>query len=154
MRGIHRSSVNSPRKGQWRGALVISLICAWINGWVNNREAGDLRHHRIHYDVTGMQCLFSVIDTHRLGKRMSVTTLKSLSPSEAMWRCKTWPTLIQIMTCYLMAPSITWINLDQPSVRSCGIHLKAISQEIIGISTRMLDMRIEDYNPICKRRMS
>ena len=38
--------------GQWRGALMFSLICAWINGWVNNREAGDLRRHRTHYDVT------------------------------------------------------------------------------------------------------
>ena len=28
VRGIHRSPVNSPRKGQWRGALVFSLICA------------------------------------------------------------------------------------------------------------------------------
>ena len=27
-------------------------ICAWINAWVNNREAGDLRRHRAHYDVT------------------------------------------------------------------------------------------------------
>ena len=39
--GIHRSPVNSPHKGQWRGALMFSLICAWINTWVNNREAGD-----------------------------------------------------------------------------------------------------------------
>ena len=54
VRGIHRSSVNSPHKGQWRGALVFSLICAWINGWVNNRKAGDFRHHRSHYDVTIM----------------------------------------------------------------------------------------------------
>ena len=23
-----------------------SLICAWMNGWVNNREAGDMRRHR------------------------------------------------------------------------------------------------------------
>ena len=42
----------SPHKGQWRGALMFSLICAWINGWVNNREAGDLRRHRTHYYVT------------------------------------------------------------------------------------------------------
>ena len=27
-RGIHRSPVNSPHKGQWRGALMSSLICA------------------------------------------------------------------------------------------------------------------------------
>ena len=38
-------------KGQWRGALIFSLICVWINGWVNNREAGDLRRYRGHYDV-------------------------------------------------------------------------------------------------------
>ena len=48
------SPVNSPHKGQWCGALVFSLICAWINGWVNTREAGDLRRHRAHYDVTVM----------------------------------------------------------------------------------------------------
>ena len=52
LRGIHRSPVNSPHTGQWRGALVFSLICVWINGWVNNREAGDLRHYHAHYDVT------------------------------------------------------------------------------------------------------
>ena len=55
VRGIHRSSVNSPYKGQWRGALMFSLICVWINGWANNREAGDLRRYRAHYDVTVMQ---------------------------------------------------------------------------------------------------
>ena len=43
--------VNSPHKGQWRGALMFSLICAWI---VNHRKAGDLRRHRAHYDVTVM----------------------------------------------------------------------------------------------------
>ena len=43
--------VNSPQKGQWRGALMVSLICVSINGWVNNREAGDLRRNRGHYDV-------------------------------------------------------------------------------------------------------
>ena len=52
--GIHRSPVNSPHKGQWRGALMFSLICARINGWVNTREAGDLRRHRAHCDVTVM----------------------------------------------------------------------------------------------------
>ena len=54
VRGIHRSPVNSPHKGQWRGALMFSLICVWINVWVNNREAGDLRRHRGHYDVNVM----------------------------------------------------------------------------------------------------
>ena len=54
VRRIHRSPVNSPHKGQWRGALMFSSICARINGWVNNGEAGDLRRHRVHYDVIVM----------------------------------------------------------------------------------------------------
>ena len=41
-------------KGQWRGALIFSLICAWIDGCIDNRKAGDLRRHRAHYDVTVM----------------------------------------------------------------------------------------------------
>ena len=44
-----------PRKGQGLGALMFSLICAWINGLVNNREAGELRRHRAHYGVIVMQ---------------------------------------------------------------------------------------------------
>ena len=47
----------SPHKGQWRGALMFSLICAWINCWANNCEAGDLTRHRAHYDVTVMSKL-------------------------------------------------------------------------------------------------
>ena len=43
---IGHSLVNSPHKGQWREALMFSLICARINGWVNNGYAGNLRHHR------------------------------------------------------------------------------------------------------------
>ena len=58
VRGIHRSPVNSPHKGQWRGALMFSLICARINGWVNNREAGDLRRNHAHHDVTVMSLNF------------------------------------------------------------------------------------------------
>ena len=54
VREIHRSPLNSPHKGQWRGALMFSLICTWTNGWINNRDADDLRRHRAHYDVTEM----------------------------------------------------------------------------------------------------
>ena len=54
VRGIHRSPVNSPHKGQWRVALVFSFICVWINGWVNNRETGDLRRHHTRYDLIVM----------------------------------------------------------------------------------------------------
>ena len=48
---IHRSPVNSPHKGQWRRALIFFYLRS-INALVNDREAGDLRRHRAHYDVT------------------------------------------------------------------------------------------------------
>ena len=62
--GIHRSPVNSPHKAQWRGALMFSLIWAWMNGCENNREVGDSRRHRAHYDVTvmGVHCIVAEVD--------------------------------------------------------------------------------------------
>ena len=57
VRGIYRSPMNFPHEGQWRGALMFYLICAWINDRVNNGEAGDLRRYHAHYDVTVMFAL-------------------------------------------------------------------------------------------------
>ena len=68
VRGIHWSPVNSPHKGQWRGALMFSLICAWIHGRVNNGEAGDLRSHGAYYDVT-------VMYTDLIRPRLAVTVI-------------------------------------------------------------------------------
>ena len=53
-----RSPVSSSHKGQCHGTLMFSLICAWLNGWVDNREACDLRRHRAHYAaiVTIFKC--------------------------------------------------------------------------------------------------
>ena len=47
----------------------VSLICAWINRWVNNREAGDLRRYRAHYDVIVMSIYIysSCYYHHQLG---------------------------------------------------------------------------------------
>ena len=58
MQVIHRSPGNSPHKGQWQWALMFSLICTWTKGWVNNRDASDLRHHHTHYDITIMCVVF------------------------------------------------------------------------------------------------
>ena len=84
VRGIHRSPMNSPHKGQWRGALM------WINGWVNNRDAGDLRRHRAHYDVIVMECFRSAwagsIDWHDFWSRCFTN---SSSPS-LTWINPTW----------------------------------------------------------------
>ena len=55
--GIHRSPVNSRHKGQWRGAFMFFHDLRPNNDWVNNREAGDLRRYRAHYDVIVMYTL-------------------------------------------------------------------------------------------------
>ena len=52
VQGIHRSSVNSPHKGQWRETLMFSLICAlnkrlnkqWWGCWVET-PSQSLWHH-------------------------------------------------------------------------------------------------------------
>ena len=61
VRGIHRSPMDSPHEGQWRGALMFSFICAWTNDWTNNRDSGNLRPHCAHYNVTVMSITISQI---------------------------------------------------------------------------------------------
>ena len=83
----HRSTVDSPHKGQGRGALIFSLVCAWTNGWANNRDARDLRRPRAHNDVTVMSMssrrriptvtvaldIAMFAKTHRISKSISAT---------------------------------------------------------------------------------
>ena len=68
--GIHRLPVNSPHKGQWRGALIFSLICAWINGWLSSREADDLRRDGAQH--SNNVSLLAVNKTNELARRFYV----------------------------------------------------------------------------------
>ena len=67
-------------RGIHRYCIMYSLICAWINGWVNNREAGELRRHGAHYDVTVMR--FRIISVANLDYISTKTLLRSLIPDE------------------------------------------------------------------------
>ena len=58
VRGIHLPPVDCPHKGQWRGALMFSLICAWTKVWAKNRDAGNLKRHHAHHGVTVMSYYF------------------------------------------------------------------------------------------------
>ena len=95
VQGIHRSPVNSPYKGQWRGALMFSLICVWINGWVNNRKAGDLRRYRAQYDVIVMSSI------RRVNSHVAWVTQEMLS---AFW-------IIQKILILIYR----WYYVDQPA---------------------------------------
>ena len=90
MRGIHRSPVDSPHKGQWRGALMLSLICALTSGSANKRDAGDLRRHRAHNDFTVMfrysytyVCDVNIVHTYIVNRKLSQHVITSLYNSEA-----------------------------------------------------------------------
>ena len=54
---------------------------SWINGWVNNREAGDLRHHRAHYDVIAM-----IICKNDRQDHVSFATHNSISVASMAYR--------------------------------------------------------------------
>ena len=81
--GIPRLPLNFPHKGQRRGALMFSLICVWTNSWVYNRDAGDLRRRRAHYDVTLMwwDCSHPMRRTD-LGPRLDGTVGMITGPNE------------------------------------------------------------------------
>ena len=80
--------------GQWRGALMFSFICPWINGWVNNGEAGGLRCHRAHYDVTVM-----------------------LNRSGLLWRA-----LVSILLSYNREVALRWRHNERDSVSNHQPH--------------------------------
>ena len=65
-----------PHKGQWRGALMFSLISTWINGWVNNREAGDLRRHHAHYDVIVIKSRENGLEVKKLSLSKDMVSTK------------------------------------------------------------------------------
>ena len=102
VRGIHRSLVNSPHKGQWRGALMFSLTCTRVNGWVNNGEAGDLRRKRARYDVT-LMCWPAKVNI-LIPEDTSFQWVNSLRPSDIIWR-QSGSRLVQLMVWCLTTPS-------------------------------------------------
>ena len=82
--------VNSPHKGQWHGALMFSFICVWINGWVNNREAGDWRRYRAHYDVTVMippGCFTSEVILQNMYTVDRYPATKNHHNARNVWKC-------------------------------------------------------------------
>ena len=78
VRGIVWSPVNSPCIGQWRSALLFPYICDW-RSWVNNREAGDLRRYRAHYDITVMYDIQVIVN------QINVYNLSCMLVSHSSW---------------------------------------------------------------------
>ena len=107
VRGIHRSRWIPRIKTSEAELLFIFFIFVWINSWVNNREAGDLRHHGAHYDDTAWKhflrycpfvkglvmraellCVFFVINLNKLLNESSSFDLRPwrLHGVTVMWK--------------------------------------------------------------------
>ena len=77
--------VDYPHKGQWRGALMFSLICTWTKGWANNRGAGDLWRHRAYYGVIVMKMAWHDICQQRRRATWRKTPTLSIEPITNGW---------------------------------------------------------------------
>ena len=110
VRGIHQSPVDSPHKGQWRRALIFSLICTWTNGWANNRDVGDLRRYCAHYDVTVMMMVMALwrIDDPLY---MRDWHLSGLSPN-SQGICSSFPFISRITITFNLYPAEDEIGLS------------------------------------------
>ena len=75
-----------PHKGQWRRALIFSLICAWINGWINNHEADDSRRHSANYDVTVIKPLYLWNRHYVHADGLAPSTITNCAPNPALER--------------------------------------------------------------------
>ena len=69
------------------------------------------------------------------------TTDKSLWPIDIIWDIDVGKHWLMQWLDVEWHQAITWSNVDQSSVRSCGIHLRAMSEKMLMIS--IFDMSIE-----------
>ena len=132
---MHQSPVNSPHKGQCRGALMLSLTCAWINGWANNRKAGDLRRHHAHYDDSAKKLAGHLNCVH-------IQTLLFWKKSYLkITSCK-----VLLLNIFLNTPAVT-----QPRYRLLDTLLSTIKIGDIAVVWR-LSRTVRWARPVCKCR--
>ena len=101
-----------PDEGQWCQFFMFSLICAWTNGWVNNRDASDLRRHSAHY-VTVM--LYHIKQSYSMRAMRTLWSATSSSPHDGVikWKhfSRYWPFVRGIHWSPVNSPQL-WFFLD------------------------------------------
>ena len=130
---------NSPvtvefHKGQWRVALRFSLICAWIKYCVNNREAGDLRRYRLHYDVIVM------------ATALTIELINSSCSSAAYMRRWTRSSLVQIIACRLFGAK----PLTKPMLVYCQLEPYEKLQRNFNQYTELFIHETSTENIVCE----
>ena len=66
-------------------------------------------------------------------KYIKFCTFNSLWPSDAIWHHIIWSSFVQDWVVAWWHQATTWTSVDLSSLRSCGNHLQAISQEMLKI---------------------
>ena len=101
---------------------MFSLICVRMNGWVNDREAGDLRHHRTHYDVTVMKYVSSV--------QFTLTT--AICSILLLWTSmlnSIYPRYHPVLRSMLKYEQTRWYTVGVHIIESKHLHLNSCSSE-------------------------
>ena len=78
------------------------LSAPWINGWVNNHEAGDLRHHRAHYDVILMVLQYIYVCLLAIQANIKPTSLQVPVIPFGNWRALKVSWMVCIITGFLI----------------------------------------------------
>ena len=75
-------------KGQWRGALMFSLICTWTDSWANNGDAGDLRRYCALYDLIVMVGLGGNVSGVKIeSRRLASTNVAKFEAERRSYKC-------------------------------------------------------------------
>ena len=75
---VHWSPVNSTHKASDAELWCFFFISAWTNGWIKTRDAGYLRLHRTHYDVTVSNLPSCLADLYELIASVSLAIRLSM----------------------------------------------------------------------------
>ena len=92
-----------PLQSQWRGALMYSLICAWINSWANNGDTGDLR---CHYTLLSLHCNEKLLNS-LLTWHLIAFIVQQLSENSENSGCL-WPLKLKALG-YFRTKSYSWV---------------------------------------------
>ena len=149
VRRIHPLPVNSPHKDQWREALMFSLICTWINGWVNNREAGDLRRHRAHCDVIVMMNFNKMNGSLKFSYYLKDCLMFSKHPPHGL--SYTWLFLHFFHGLCSLSGETSYRQISQSleAARFCVIMIASL-WNLTGISVAVLPMCLSTFRAIGK----
>ena len=90
----------SQRPVMW--SYEVFLICAWTNGWANHWDAGDLRCHQAHYDITVMS-YHSIICLTTGGLDVFLWKINLLRMGDTYMQRLTRSSMDQIFACHLFS---------------------------------------------------